>query len=70
MKGNTTPWFLDEMDGVETMVMKSRLRWLGHIERMENSLLPKCFLVCRPVILGGGQLKGRTRDGVMCWQVI
>ena len=72
MKRNATLWYLSEMDRVETMVMKRRLRWLGHIERTENSRLPKCFLVCRLrlVILGGGQLKARRRDGVMCWQVI
>ena len=24
------------------------LRWLGHVERIDNSRLPKCLLVCRP----------------------
>ena len=28
--------------------MRRRLCWLGHLERMENSRLPKCLLVCRP----------------------
>ena len=27
------------------MVMTRKLRWLGHIERLEDSRLPKCFLV-------------------------
>ena len=43
---------------VEAIVMRRRLRWLGYIERMEDSVswLPKCFLVCRPV-------SGRRSDG-------
>ena len=51
---------LGEMERVETMIMKRRLRWLGHLERMENSRIPKCFLVCRPVTgrrSAGGQKK-------------
>ena len=34
MKRNTTLQSLGEMERVEVMVMKRRLRWLGHIERM------------------------------------
>ena len=30
------------------MILQRRLRWLGHTERMKDSLLPKCLLVCRP----------------------
>ena len=32
----------------EVLLMERRLRWLGHVERMDNSRLPKCLLVCRP----------------------
>ena len=49
MKRNTTLRSLGDIERVEVLVMKRRLRWLGHIERMEESRLPKCFLVCRPV---------------------
>ena len=28
--------------------MRRRICCLGHLERMENSYLPKCLLVCRP----------------------
>ena len=61
MKRNTMLRCLDEMERVETMIMKRRLRWLGHLKRMENSQIPKCFLVCRPVTgrrSAGGQKKG------------
>ena len=60
MKRNTMLRSLGEMERVETMIMKRRLRWLGHLERMENSRIPKCFLVCRPVTgrrSAGGQKK-------------
>ena len=50
MKRNIMLQSLGEMERVETMIMKMRLRWLGHLERMVNSLISKCFLVCRPVI--------------------
>ena len=49
MKRNTTLRSLGDMERVEVMVMRRKLRWLGHIERMEDSRLPKCFLVCKPV---------------------
>ena len=34
---------------VEVNLMRRWLRWIGHIERMEDSQLPKYFLVCQPV---------------------
>ena len=46
------------------VIMRRRLRWLGHIERMDDSRLPKCLLVCRPVngrMSAGGQ-KRRWSD--------
>ena len=36
------------MERVEVMLLERRLHWLGHIERMEDSHIPKCLLVCRP----------------------
>ena len=32
---------------LDAMFMKRRLMWLGHIERMDNSRLPKYFLLCK-----------------------
>ena len=39
---------LGGLDRVEVMVMRRRLCWLGHLERMEDSRIPKCLLACRP----------------------
>ena len=36
------------IERVEVMVMRRRLRWLGHVERMDDTRLPKCLLVCKP----------------------
>ena len=47
--------------------MRRRLRWLGHLERMDNSHLPKCLLVCRLQVgkrAAGGQ-KRRWNDVVL-----
>ena len=66
MKRNTMLWSLGEMERVETTIMKRRLRWLGHLERMENSRIPNASWYAG-LSLGGGQLEARRRDGVMCW---
>jgi len=55
------------VDRVEVMILRRRLRWLGHLERMEDSRLPKCLLVSRPTVgkrSVGGQ-KRRWNDAVM-----
>ena len=49
MKRNTTLQSLSDMERVEVGVMRRRLSWLGHVKRMEDSWLAKCFLVCKPV---------------------
>ena len=36
----------------EVLIMGQCLRWLGHVDRMDNSPLSKCPLVCR---LEGGK---------------
>ena len=36
------------IERVEVTVMRRRLRWLGHLECMDDTRLPKCLLVCRP----------------------
>ena len=46
---NTTLKFMGGMERVEVAIMRRRLRWLGHIERMDDSQLLKCLVVCRPV---------------------
>ena len=45
---NTTLWSLGGMEKVEVTVMRRRLRWLGHIARMDVSQLYKQCVVCRP----------------------
>ena len=49
------------------MVMRRRLRWLGHLERLDDTRLPNCLLVCCP--LGGkrsvGGQKMRWCDVIM-----
>ena len=55
------------IERVEVMVMRRRLRWLGHLERMDDTRLPKCLLVCRPQAgkhSAGGQ-KRRWNDVVL-----
>ena len=55
------------IERVEVTVMRRRLRWLGHLERMDDTRLPKCLLVCRPQAgkcSAGGQ-KRRWNDVVL-----
>ena len=33
---------------VEVMMMKRRLRWLGHVAQKKEDRIPKCLLVCKP----------------------
>ena len=55
------------IERVEVMVIRRRLRWLGNLERMDVSRLPRCLLVCRPQAgkrSAGGQ-KRRWNDVVL-----
>ena len=47
-KRNTELCSMAGIERVEVMVMRRRLRWLGHVERMDDTRLPKCLLVCKP----------------------
>ena len=50
------------IERVEVMVMRRRLCWLGHLERMADTRLPRCLLVCRPQ--AGKHSAGRQKR---CW---
>ena len=57
---NTQLQSLGGLNRVEVMVMRRRLCWLGLLERMEDSRLSKCLLVCRPAS-GKGSVGGQRR---------
>ena len=40
---NTELRSLGGLEKVDVMVMRSRLQWLGHVERMDTSRIPKCL---------------------------
>ena len=48
-KRNSELRSLGGLERVDVMVMRRRLRWLGHMERLDISRLPKCLLVSRLV---------------------
>ena len=55
------------LERVEVMIMRRRMRWLGHVEIMKDCRLPKCLLVYKPVSgkrSAGGQ-KRRWDDVLM-----
>ena len=47
-KRNTELRSMAGIEGMEIMVMRRRLRWLGHLVRTDDTRLPKCLLVCHP----------------------
>ena len=53
-------WSMADIDRVDAMMMRRRLHWLGHQEGLDDTHLPKCFLVCCP--LGGEHLVGGLED--------
>ena len=59
-KRNSELQSLGGLERVEVMVMRRRLRWLGHMERMGISHLPKCLLVSRP-LSGKRSVSGQKR---------
>ena len=62
-KRNTELRSMAGIERVEVMVMRRRLRWLGHVERMADSCIPKGLLVCRPLV--GKRSVGARREGGM-----
>ena len=44
------------IERVDVMIMRRRLRWLGHLERLDDTRIPKRLLVCCP--LGGKRSVG------------
>lgn len=50
------------LERLEVMLMRRRLRWLGHIARMYETRIPKCLLGCKPA---GGKhsVGGQKRRG-------
>ena len=55
-KRNTELRAMAGLERVEVMLMRRRLRWLGHVARMEGNRIPKCLLVCKP--FGGKRSAG------------
>ena len=47
-KRNTVLREMAGLERVEVMLLRRRLRWLGHVARMEAARIPKCLLVCKP----------------------
>ena len=50
-----------DIDRVETMLQRRRLRWLGHAQKMDNSRLPKNLLVSK---IGDGKRLQKTETTV------
>ena len=44
---NTVIRFKASIETVDTMIRKRRLRWLGHVARMEPHRIPRRLLVCK-----------------------
>ena len=44
-KRNTELRSLGDLERVEVMIMRRRLRWLGHVESMKDTCLPWCLLI-------------------------
>ena len=60
-------WSIAGIERVDVMVMRRRLCWLGHLEHLDGTRLPKCLLVCCPLgskLSVGGQ-KMRWYDVIM-----
>ena len=55
-KGNTELIAMAGLERVEVMLTRTRLRWLGHVARMEETCIPKCLLKCK--LDGGKRLVG------------
>ena len=53
-----------DIERVGVMVMRSRLHWLGHLEQIDNTHLPKCLLVYCPL---GGKCSVGGPDDEMVW---
>ena len=60
MKRNTELRLMAGIERVEVMVMRRRLCWLGHVERLADSWIPKYLLVCQPYG-GKNSVGGQTR---------
>ena len=53
------------VERVEVMLMRRRLRWLGHVARMEETCIPKCLLVSKSWPEASAQLVDRRGGGMM-----
>ena len=49
-----------KIERIETLLRRRRLRWLGHIQKMENSRLPKQLVVSK--IKEGKRLHGKQKQ--------
>ena len=57
---NTDLRHRDDVDRVEAMLQRRRLRWFGHVQRMKNSRLLKQLLVSK--IEGGKRLQKKQKQ--------
>ena len=50
------------MDGIEAMLKRAQLRWVGHVQRMNDNRLPKQIFYSPnyPQVLGTKVGKGRA----------
>ena len=55
----------ENIERIETLLRRKRLRWLGHVQKMENSRLPKQLVVSK--IKDGKRLHGKQKQGGMMW---
>ena len=65
MKRNTELRAMAGIERVEAMVLRKRLRWLGHVERMNDTRTPASASSCVVRWSVSAQQEVRREDGTM-----